>query len=36
MGAPVRPADWLILAALAVVIAPAVLYARRHPRVPPP
>jgi uncharacterized protein (TIGR03382 family) len=34
MGAPVNTADWLILAALAVVIALAVLYARRHPKVP--
>jgi len=33
MGAPVNPADWLILAALAVVVALAVLYARRHPRL---
>jgi uncharacterized protein (TIGR03382 family) len=30
----VRPADWLILAALLVVIALAVLLARRHPKVP--
>ena len=29
------PADWLILAALAIVIALAVRYARRHPKVPP-
>ena len=27
-------ADWLILAALAIVIALAVRYARTHPRVP--
>jgi len=27
-------ADWAILAALAVVIALAVRYARRHPKVP--
>ena len=29
------PADWVILAALGVVIALAVRYARRHPKVPP-
>jgi len=28
-------ADWLILAALGIVIAMAVRYARRHPKVPP-
>ena len=28
-------ADWLMLAALAVVIALTVRYARRHPKVPP-
>jgi hypothetical protein len=29
----VPPADWLILAALALVIALAIRYARRHPKV---
>ena len=28
-------ADWLILAALAVVIALAIRYARSHPKIPP-
>jgi hypothetical protein len=27
--------DWIILAALAVVIALSIRYARRHPKIPP-